>query len=443
MDLPKNVTQIGEANCTCKIYVEDYVVSYLKQLNPLARDKTMAAALYGRRKTEENKSFLFVYGAGKLDFIQKETKHLSQAQLQEIERIRRQYFQDYEFLGYRILDGEMVDGFHVREQDVCRYVSGYAQFYEKNEAMLSYMLESRQAEATPEAVNYEKYEAARGRQEKRRAKYVKHGEEKGGEDASVKARKGGMQVAVAALLVLLCALGLAMNSSALEENGFSWDRLKEEFLERKLPEGTELASVGTVPEGASGQALEEASGQALDEPWGEEILAVSGKVENDELAVAQGKAAEDKTVTATGEKNADESKVMKGESASDGTGTSSGNESGGEIGAKQSLPAEGESLKAPETSTVEETTPEETEAGEAQDAGKNAQDAQAAATSGEIMEKEDDKKKQATYVVQAGDTLTGISIRTYGSEKYIGQICKLNSIKNPDEIKVGQKILLP
>jgi len=416
MDLPKNITQIGEADASCKIYVEDYVVSYLKQLNSLARDKTMAAAVYGKRKTEDNKSFLFVYGAGKLDFIQKETKHLSQAQWQEIERIRRQYFQDYEFLGYRILDGEMVDGFHVCEQEVCRYVSGYAQFYEKNEAMLSYMLESRQAEATPEAVNYEKYDAARGRQEKRRAKYVKHGEEKSGEDTSVKARKGGMQVAVATLFVLLCALGLAMNSSALEGKGHFWDRLKEEFLERKLPEGTELASAGPVAEKASeqvleetpGQVLEEASGQALDEAWGEEILAASGKV------------------------------------------------AGEEIGAKQSQPSEGEALKAPETSTVEMAAPEVTEASEAeiatpkvteaseeQNAGKNTQDAQIATAAGEAPEKEDDKKKPATYVVQAGDTLTGISIRNYGSEKYIGQICKLNSIKNPDEIKVGQKILLP
>ena len=91
MDFPKNITQIGEADATCKIFVEDYVVSFLKQLNPLAKDKTMAAALYGRRKTEEDKTFLFVYGAGKLDFLQKETKHLSQAQKQEIDRIKNQY----------------------------------------------------------------------------------------------------------------------------------------------------------------------------------------------------------------------------------------------------------------------------------------------------------------------------------------------------------------
>ena len=112
MELPRNITQIGEADEHCKIYVEDYVVSYLKQLNPLARDKTMAAALYGRRKTEEGVSFLFVYGAGKLDFIQKEVKHLSQAQRQEIERIRRHHsgFSIYQRIVFRMPSANMVSG---------------------------------------------------------------------------------------------------------------------------------------------------------------------------------------------------------------------------------------------------------------------------------------------------------------------------------------------
>ena len=185
MDLPKNITQIGEADAKCKIYVEDYVVSFLKQLNPLARDKTMAAALYGRRQTEEDKTYLFVYGAGKLDFIQREIRHLSQAQKQEIEKIRRQYFPEYEFLGYRILDGEMVDGFHICEQDLCRFVGGYAQFYEKNESMLSYMLESRQVEAVPESVDSEKYDMVRERQGRRRAHFSEQQKHSGREQKAV------------------------------------------------------------------------------------------------------------------------------------------------------------------------------------------------------------------------------------------------------------------
>lgn len=35
------------------------------------------------------------------------------------------------FLGYQILNGEMVEGFRICEQEICRYVAGYAQFYEK------------------------------------------------------------------------------------------------------------------------------------------------------------------------------------------------------------------------------------------------------------------------------------------------------------------------
>ena len=81
MELPKNITQIGESNphcCThsvrkhgslppslrsecsslkkyipenvnphCKVYVEDYVISYIKQLNQSAGDRAVGVALYG------------------------------------------------------------------------------------------------------------------------------------------------------------------------------------------------------------------------------------------------------------------------------------------------------------------------------------------------------------------------------------------------------------
>ena len=84
MELPKNITQIGESDPKCKIYVEDYVISYIKQLNLPAQDKDMAVALYGTRKEEKDISYIFLYGACKLDFLQRESRHLSQAQQQEI-----------------------------------------------------------------------------------------------------------------------------------------------------------------------------------------------------------------------------------------------------------------------------------------------------------------------------------------------------------------------
>ena len=52
MELPKNITQIGEINHSCKIYIEDYVFSYINQYDEQAADKEIAIALYGERKTE-------------------------------------------------------------------------------------------------------------------------------------------------------------------------------------------------------------------------------------------------------------------------------------------------------------------------------------------------------------------------------------------------------
>ena len=82
MDLPKNITQIGETDKYCKIFVEDYAISYMKQLNVIAADKDIGVALYGVYKEEEGISYLFLYGACRLNFLQKETRHLSQAQMQ-------------------------------------------------------------------------------------------------------------------------------------------------------------------------------------------------------------------------------------------------------------------------------------------------------------------------------------------------------------------------
>ena len=48
-----------------------------------------------------------------------------------------------------------------------------------------------------------------------------------------------------------------------------------------------------------------------------------------------------------------------------------------------------------------------------------------------------------TYTIKNGDTLLGISLKKYGSVKYVKAICELNNISDPDNIQMGQKILLP
>ena len=47
------------------------------------------------------------------------------------------------------------------------------------------------------------------------------------------------------------------------------------------------------------------------------------------------------------------------------------------------------------------------------------------------------------YKIEKGDTLNKISIKIYGDTGKVKEICDLNKIKDPDDIKYGQKILLP
>lgn len=225
MELPKNITQIGEADRTCKIYVEDYVVSYMKQLSRQTQDKGPAIALYGKYTKEQTLSYFFIYGACQILSISKEVRHLSQAQNQEVERLRQRYFPEYAFLGYHIFDGEMVEGMHILEQDTCRYIKGYACFYEKNDSMLAYMVDNKTQVHEPEQYGQEKYDRARARQQERRTQYEQRGQRpQDGAEVSARSRarterkapnvsQGAslkmMRMSAAAVFAVLCLIGVA------------------------------------------------------------------------------------------------------------------------------------------------------------------------------------------------------------------------------------------
>ena len=167
MELPKNITQIGEINHSCKIYIEDYVFSYINQYNEQAADKEIAIALYGERKTEGDVVYFFLYGASRIHFMPKETRHLSQAVLQDAEKQRKKFFPAYSFWGYLMLTGEMIEGIHIYEQGVGRYVPGFARFYEQNDTMLNFLLEERESRRRFRWKNMRRRESGRSSAEHR------------------------------------------------------------------------------------------------------------------------------------------------------------------------------------------------------------------------------------------------------------------------------------
>lgn len=407
MELPKNITQIGEADKHCRIYVEDYVVSYIKQMNGMAQNKDIAIALYGRKTVEDGVTYLFAYGSAKLDFLQKAVRHLSQAQEQEIEKLRKKYFSEMTFLGYQILKGEMVEGFQICEQEICRYVAGYAQFYEKNDSMLAYMLENRGEEAEPEKVDQEKYEVVRKRQEERRQRqesghasgdtgYTDNTTGEHRRTAELR-RKGPdniitmptvglrrMKMAATGVFVLLCVMALALmrQESTGESLGETARQAMSNLMEQKLPDAEEEQNqVSTL---VAEDKLEEALRQ--------ENAAAENVTETSVDTVVT------ETVTAM---TRDEEQNMTSDMTQDTT--------------------QAAETTATETTTTEpvvtESTDSETTAAEA--------------------------AQPITYTIKRGDTLIGISLRNYGSNDKVAEICSLNGITDPDDIKIGQKILLP
>lgn len=431
MELPKNVTQIGETNHSCKIYVEDYVISYIRQLNGHAMDKELAAALYGVRKEEAGITYLFFYGAGKLNFLQREARHLSQAVLQEAEKQRKKYFEEYAFLGYCLLNGEMVEGFYVYEQGVCRYIEGYAQFYEKNDSMLRFMLEERQEEAKPEEFDQEKYENVKRRQEERRSIaeaqgkgmrsiYRKREEPKKGGDVQLRQ----MKLTAAAVFVLLCGAGLAAmdGGQRLGELRTAVSNMIAGASEKRLPDAVEVsngtAQVGTI-------------------------------VAEDKLTEAIRK--ENQDAAGTEEQNEPSAGVPSGE---DGTQTPSQGiekEGVGESAPPETLPSEstgaenGENPQQPSEAEGGENLPAGTSPSQPEGEGSGEDPSMAPSQPPpETSETPPEPSPEpVAYIVRRGDTLIGICLARYGSDEKVAEICSLNHIENPDDIKIGQKILLP
>ena len=91
---------------------------------------------------------------------------------------------------------------------------------------------------------------------------------------------------------------------------------------------------------------------------------------------------------------------------------------------------------------TQEEESEEKEA-EAENAGTAEEEEGDTQTEKDRESDQTDAEVHPSYTIQQGDTITKISIKTYGSTKKVGEICELNHISVNDLIYPGQKILLP
>lgn len=123
MRLPKVVRQMGRISGENRVYIEDYVYTYLSEIKKERRGFPVRVALYGHAFCKENQNFYLIYGASCI------MEELENGRDQD--EIKKLFFDSYDLIGYvNIYDRqEIADG-----KDGC-YL-----FYESNESMQNYMI---------------------------------------------------------------------------------------------------------------------------------------------------------------------------------------------------------------------------------------------------------------------------------------------------------------
>ena len=173
---PKNVRQIGNVSDEPKIYVEDYVDTYLNQLKDKAKEEPVGIALAGEILVLEGQPVVYISGAFRLAEVEVRGKEISlkEETVKQMETDRKKYFPETEIVGWGLiedgkpmgrsrevgrihskyfskdqsvfiwkdsLDGEEV--FYAFKYGELMQMGGHYVFYEKNPAMQNYMISTR------------------------------------------------------------------------------------------------------------------------------------------------------------------------------------------------------------------------------------------------------------------------------------------------------------
>lgn len=124
MQLPTMVKQIGRVDGNERVYIEDYVYAYLNELKADKNNLPLRAALFGYVYHRENQNFYLIYGAASI------VDELANGRGEE--QVRKEYFEEYELIGYVNIYGN--------KQELPGKKEGYYIFYDKNESMQNYLL---------------------------------------------------------------------------------------------------------------------------------------------------------------------------------------------------------------------------------------------------------------------------------------------------------------
>lgn len=413
--LPKNIRQMGSFGDTYKIYVEDFVYTYVHQFLHRKKEENniIAAVLLGETIQRENQEYVFISGAQKVDLCigeeteQEEISVRQQEFWNSVYQGIKEYFSDREILGWYInQDGsglelnqqlqqffeetyskgsrflyyedslEKQDAFFVQEQHSLQRVTGYAVYYEKNPQMQEFMIAEKERlmpKAAKNVVNFEN-------QEDDVAQNYRAIMNKLHEKPAKKKVQPAIYVAGVAVLAVVTATGITQIGN---------------YQNLKTLESTLQTLSGSVTGNDASEEEKEAKTQE-----------------------------ENQTPGQTG------AEAQNPESAAETSSASEGSETDGEQNQDGQAAAEAD---AAASQTVQESADSNVEVSAA-DATQTAEQTPSSADAGQ---------QQNYYTVKKGDSLVSISRTLYNTTDKIEEICALNNIENMDVIYEGQKLLLP
>lgn len=434
LKIPKNVMQIGTGSPNVKLYMEDYVHTFLERCQ--GKETCLA---FGQQEEKDGIRYYLIYG------VEKET---------DFRRGNFPYFQKLEQIGKIEKKEASVRFWTVRGEEI--QIGGYFIFYEQNEEMQAYMIAEREQSRPADVEEERVMEAINARREKRKAEAaadaargITASKASAPNTASgrktVLSRLGALKAAAptlnaasrktafgtayqarlgstGALFPKLCRIGclvllLVLVGTALTSvNQYSDMKAVSALLAgavRNTKNETENISPGLIVEETVGRnsSDEMAQSAALDE----------AAQADDETGAANtamdGEVTDNRTADSVMPDSVMSDSVMPDSVMSDSVTTDS---------------VTADSVMADGQNAV--TTDADAESSTAR---------QSASASDSFPQVQEALAHPESYQVQKGDSLIAISRRFYGTDEKVIEICRLNNIKDPNQIQPGQNILLP
>jgi len=462
--MPKNIRQIGVTGQSSKsIYVEDYVISYMKQLATRHTTDLQVAILLGYGVKTELGSSLFIKGAVDMEAVNPNSSiSLSEEGWTKVYESIKEYFTDVEIVGWAIIGTEFFleskesirklhcdnfgqgdkallkveslegeETFYFLEKNQLVKQTGYYIYYEKNEEMQTYMVENKET-ISVESTYIDKTTS-------KIRNIIK-------EKQSPKEEKGIMGLlytasTLMAVIILVVAYTILDNHKQIKSMEETLQTLSnsiqndnedveedDDSEEQSEKQDNKKKNKGEAEEkDEENDDADESSDEDTKKETGKEGTSKEKDVDEDEYTGGN-----QSDNTSQGE-NDDEANGMEIETVSGDVAekdTSNKDSSSQDSSPKQDASSENKDSSQKETTASKEKTI----------ASNKDQE--------KPKEKEPEKEQPVSsepqyYTVQSGDSLAGISLKLYQSVNQVKTIKELNGIEDEDKIYAGQKLRIP